>query len=1210
MRGGGILPLNLAPKPSKQPPWRIICNAIALNKYVSKWKCSYESLKSCGMIVSKGSWMFSVDLEDAYYSMWLQSESRGLFGAKVKMEPEMIERLQKAGLVPEGAVGSDGLCIQPKGLPMGFTNSCAIWTKISRVLTRMWRERGWKCIGYIDDFLFVASSEQEAWEMLRRVLKDIEWLGLAPSYKKTIVPTRRLKFLGILVDSELQRFFVPGEKVEKIKALARAVQVMDVASMRELASVAGKIVSISVAIPAARLLTKECYEMIRPKEWDFEEEVSITPELRAEMAELLLWIDQWNRKGAPMRRCLQMQEVRVVADAGTGWGYRLDGEHRGVVLTDASIAQAGEWEEDERELFQPWKELLVFEKMLEVEGDRLKGRAVLFLSDATAAVRYINKGSGPSSFMCAVMKRIFRRCVELELSVWAEHVSGEWMKDLEVDSLSRWSEFTVRKDVFNLFQRSARWGKYRGMQGYGMDRYASRKSAQCEVFCTQGAREGALGDARSHVCDVEVNHWVCPPLAILDKAVQQFWEQGVVGTVVVPDWTNAPWHLFLRERAVHSVLLPWRSKVPTMLDVAGKQQEKHGVDKWAFRAFLVDARCERGVREGGVLPSVRRLVLTERELEAEVLGVKLSNIRVERYLRVVDLFAGGGAVPALLDRMGVKHYTLEVEWDEAARKVARVNAPSAVEADEHDVWYWTSEEGLDRLVQLKPDLVVAGFPCQSVSSAAPKGKGLKGKSGAFEAVKVIVQRLQQRLAEKVDFLVECTDLSARHKEDFSYVSEQLGVQPVVLCASALSACYRKRAYWASFEVAQIDRVEVDPNSVLESGRVSLWDKLPTIVASGVQSWKTKEVVEQRGRKGPLRISEMERAMGYDVGYTDVEGLLLKDRMRVIGNAFHMGVLRHVMLHYVSSKCMKANVIAKNDVRAEGNPFTDLGDGPTGGESLGALGEWLSSSDDDCGGLGAWEDEDDCQHSVGASLLGPGCWHWGEQEQSRVPQQLLAGGRGSEKGKEGVGAKAVRARPAAVEQDGCCSGLDARLWPGVGRSIEVIFTGCAPALGSWYLRVASHADFIFPVKRTQGRAGEIVSCTFPRAAGPLPRGSPYSSPVAAPPPAGAPRREGRAFHGGFHATDCEARFLIDKNHFNQTCMPQKSHVHVSRLISTLRPPVGPWQVSRASESRGSPLAAVVLSPVACCAAVFSIRSVLLCPPHLLFAEIQVRSCGVA
>ena len=197
---------------------------------------------------------------------------------------------------------------------MGFTNSCAIWTKISRVCTRMWRERGWTCLGYIDDFLFVAKSEKEAWVMLHQVLRDLEWLGLAPSYKKTIVPTKRLKFLGVLIDSDLLRFFVTGEKCEKLKELARAVQAMDVASMRELASVAGKVISMSIAIPAARLLTRECYNLIRPKDHDFEEEVQITPQLREEMAELLQWLDVWNRKGAPIRRSMQMKEVRVPMD--------------------------------------------------------------------------------------------------------------------------------------------------------------------------------------------------------------------------------------------------------------------------------------------------------------------------------------------------------------------------------------------------------------------------------------------------------------------------------------------------------------------------------------------------------------------------------------------------------------------------------------------------------------------------------------------------------------------------------------------------------------------------------------------------------------------------------------------------------------------------------------------------------------------------------
>ena len=155
---GNILPLNLAPKPSKDPPWRIICNAIDLNHFVNTWRCRYESLKSLGVMYrGPEDWAFSIDLEDAYYSMLLKpGRTRRLFGAKVCMPAELLEKLRAAGLWPEWLEVPEGegaeVCIQPKGLPMGFTNACAIWTKISRVLTRLWRERGWRCVGYIDDF--------------------------------------------------------------------------------------------------------------------------------------------------------------------------------------------------------------------------------------------------------------------------------------------------------------------------------------------------------------------------------------------------------------------------------------------------------------------------------------------------------------------------------------------------------------------------------------------------------------------------------------------------------------------------------------------------------------------------------------------------------------------------------------------------------------------------------------------------------------------------------------------------------------------------------------------------------------------------------------------------------------------------------------------------------------------------------------------------
>ena len=252
--------------------------------------------------------------------------------------------------------------------------------------------------------------------------------------------------------------------------------------------------------------------------------------------------------------------------------------------------------------------------------------------------------------------------------------------------------------------------------------------------------------------------------------------------------------------------------------------------------------------------------------------------------------------------------------------------PEETQLIPHDVWYWASSEGLARIQAMKPDLVVAGFPCQSVSVAAPQGQGLRGKSGVFEAVRRIVEAVRTANPD-ADFLLECTDFSQRHPKDWRYVSEQLGVEPVVICASRISACCRKRAYWASFEVTEPEKVEVDPNSVLDPGRASLWNKLPTIVASGQSSWNTREVVEDEwGEKLPLNIAEMERAMMFEEGYTEAEGLRMRDRFRLVGNVFHVGVLKHLMLCYVAH-LVKRWSEDRDSARQRGSIFMENQDGP-------------------------------------------------------------------------------------------------------------------------------------------------------------------------------------------------------------------------------------------------------------------------------------------
>jgi len=208
---------------------------------------------------------------------------------------------------------------------MGFKNSCAIWTKIFRTLTRKWREQGISLIHYMDDLLFSASSQEECDRIKGIVLKDLVELGMAPSWAKTMgYATQRVKFLGVIVHSKLMRFFIPGERLDKLEAAAEAVRTGgSKAAMKELSSVAGKVMSMSLAIPAVKLLTKECYRLIRPSNGGWDSEVEVTPELKEELLEIAVKAREWNRKGAPIRKSLGVLQLRITSDASPhGYGYR------------------------------------------------------------------------------------------------------------------------------------------------------------------------------------------------------------------------------------------------------------------------------------------------------------------------------------------------------------------------------------------------------------------------------------------------------------------------------------------------------------------------------------------------------------------------------------------------------------------------------------------------------------------------------------------------------------------------------------------------------------------------------------------------------------------------------------------------------------------------------------------------------------------------
>ena len=194
-----------------------------------------------------------------------------------------------------------------------------------------------------------------------------------------------------------------------------------------------------------------------------------------------------------------------------------------------------------------------------------------------------------------------------------------------------------------------------------MDLYASTQSAKCERYFARGGAEACevqwppvslkasavcvFGDARVVKLGPDENVWVCAPLSVVRQAVAAFMEMNMMGTVVVPDWEDQPWNLFLRQRAVASTPLPWSKQSPTMADSASHGDDSHGVNKWGFRAFRVDntggraALSAEGVVREDIPSAPSRSRLTLADPAEECGGRRLSRILLQlgRPLRVLGL---------------------------------------------------------------------------------------------------------------------------------------------------------------------------------------------------------------------------------------------------------------------------------------------------------------------------------------------------------------------------------------------------------------------------------------------------------------------------------------------------------------------------------------------------------------------------------------------
>ena len=151
---------------------------------------------------------------------------------------------------------------------------------------------------------------------------------------------------------------------------------------------------------------------------------------------------------------------------------------------------------------------------------------------------------------------------------------------------------------------------------------------------------------------------------------------------------------------------------------------------------------------------------------------------------VLSLFDGISCGRVALERIGIhpeKYFASEIKKD--AIKVAMDNYPDTIQlGDVQNI------KGSDLP---KIDLLIGGSPCQDFSAANMERKGLEGEKSSlfYEFVRLLKE------TNPTYFLLE--NVGSMDSDDSFVISTELGVSPVQINSSLVSAQMRDRLYWTN-----------------------------------------------------------------------------------------------------------------------------------------------------------------------------------------------------------------------------------------------------------------------------------------------------------------------------------------------------------------------------------------------------------------------------
>ena len=272
------------------------------------------------------------------------------------------------------------------------------------------------------------------------------------------------EWLGFQIDLNKGEFMVPENKICVLNSQLCEVIKIGRVTARQLASVVGKLISMSLALgPVMRQMTHSLYAVLNDKTaWC--QKLVLTPEA---LQELRFWFSEISKFNG-QRIWPKPSAVRVAYSDASATGYGgYTGEH-------CTMVANGHWSPEEATQNSTRWELRGVRLVLEAFQARLENERVRWFTDNQNVVHIVQYGSRQPALQAEALK-LFSACIRHHI-----HIEPEWIPR-ERNELADYYSRMVDNDDWMLNPATFNWlNSFWGP--YTVDRFASATNAQLPRF--------------------------------------------------------------------------------------------------------------------------------------------------------------------------------------------------------------------------------------------------------------------------------------------------------------------------------------------------------------------------------------------------------------------------------------------------------------------------------------------------------------------------------------------------------------------------------------------------------------------------------------------------------------------------------------------------------------------------------------------------------